>query len=481
MKKRILTLLLTLVLLLGVLCSCKSNVPDVEDTSELFVSTNESETNDNSEAPIAIMDDFGGYNFTVLTRKGSWESNDITASATGNSLDQAVFTRNETLSSKYNFKIVEIKDNKWVETAKIQGESGVHSYDMWSFRMNDMPALAQSGYMLNLNEVSGLNLDASYYDQSLRKQGSFANHLFFLNGDMMYMDDCATGGFFVNHTVWSTYKLTEKYGKDIYQIVKDGQWTLETLEQCCKVVSHDETGDGIMNEKDVWGFSCDGWLTLSMNIGIGNELLQKDQSDVFTLNNSEKQLNDMQTLIEFLTSANVAPFDYTKSATIFNDDRQLFRESQLTNLPALSQTNVDYGVLPYPKHDAVDQTAYYSFVSTYGANAITIPSTVPDVDKVANIIELISYESQQIVTPQFNKYLFDGRVTQRVEDSEMLDLIFSNRKYEICYLWSTGGLYTSMQALLSTEGADIASTFKSLETSVSESVARKLERIEQLT
>ena len=73
-------------------------------------------------------------------------------------------------------------------------------------------------------------------------------------------------------------------------------------------------------------------------------------------------------------------------------------------------------------------------ITTYGSNCITICSTVDgeDMDKAANIIELLSYESMQSVTPKLEEYLLAGRVVSEAADAEMLEIALDGKSYELC-------------------------------------------------
>ena len=57
----------------------------------------------------------------------------------------------------------------------------------------------------------------------------------------------------------------------------------------------------------------------------------------------------------------------------------------------------------------------------------------------------------------------------------MLEMIYSVRTYEICYLWSTGSLYSTMIALNDSNAEGIASAFIEVKGAVEASVAYKME------
>ena len=73
---RLLCAIIVIVILLPTVIACKKEeIPEESDSQDV---SNSQESDGN--APTPYMDDFGGYEFKVLTRKGgTYESNDITA------------------------------------------------------------------------------------------------------------------------------------------------------------------------------------------------------------------------------------------------------------------------------------------------------------------------------------------------------------------------------------------------------------------
>ena len=222
--KRIVCLLLLLCILIPTFVSCgdESN----EDKGTVVEGTID------PNAPTPYMDDFGGFDFRVLSRNEEWvKSDDITGKMDGSTLSRATFKRNIMLQEQYNFNIVEFREDDWVSVAEKAATSGDNVYEMWSFKMNDTAPLAVKGYLYDLNGVEGLNLDAQYYDQLAREQASVANRLFFLTGDMLYRDDLSAMCFCINMNLWDNHNLSNIYGKDIYQLVNDGEWTFSAFEK----------------------------------------------------------------------------------------------------------------------------------------------------------------------------------------------------------------------------------------------------------
>lgn len=468
-------------LMLGtaILTSCsKDSKEDDEGDESNSVEVSTEALPGSEDEPIPYMENFGGYEFRVLTRgAGAWTSNDIVGEIMGTIVDQAVYTRNETVGRAYNFTVAETRSNDWVATARNTASSGSDSFDMWSFKANDITALALEGYLYDLNEVPFMRLDAAYYDQALRKQGSFANRVFFLTGDLIYQDDMATAIMTFNVDMWNKFKLGEAYGvSSMYELVDAGKWTLQTFEEMARMTTKDENGNGVRDASDWWGFNYENGNILSLNIAANNDLLYKDSDDIFVLNQSEKQLTDMQNIMKLLNSG-YAYSSLGNAGSLFTKDVQFIEMNWVSALPGFIASGVNFGVIPPCKADE-EQKEYRSFITTYGSNCITICKGVEDANKTASIIELLSYNSREIVTPKLHSYLFDGRIIPNPDDSRMLQYIIDHRCYELCYLWSVGSLYSTMIGVNNADGVGLASALESSREAVESSIARKLERLE---
>lgn len=470
---RLLCAIIVIVILLPTVIACKKEeIPEESDSQDVSTSQ-ESDGN----APTPYMDDFGGYEFKVLTRKGgTFESNDITADLTGSVVDQAVYQRNARLKQEYNFQIVETKESNYVDVAKAQGSSGAHVYDMWSFAMDGMASLAQEGYLYNLNEVKGLNLDAPYYDQNTRENASFANYLFVLTGDMLTADDISTNITLMNKELYETYKLEEIYG-DIYDVVMDGKWTFEKMKTYASKAYGDDDGDGIMTAKDRWAGSCQKGHLGNFYIAFGHDVLKKTSDDTFVLNEDPELISKLQELIEYLRG----PSHYWKNdfGDLYTKGNQLFWYCQIAHVNKVRAAGVENIMLPNPKYDE-EQDDYYTYVPCGGSNCITICSTVKNVDLVASIIELTSYESMDTVTPALMEYLLGGRIIDNARDAEVLEKILDTRTYAYNSFWNTGGIVGALGVQLEAGSTDIAHCFAAARTEVNASVQRKLERLQRL-
>lgn len=471
---RVLLVFLIIALLLPSVVACGNKGDETDDSGTTDVSESVQVA---PGAPVPYMDDFEGYQFKVLTRGGGdWQSTDITAELSGNIVDQAVYTRNASLKQKYNFDIVETKHPNWNDHARTLGEAGEAAYDMWSFTMNQMASLGQEGYLYNLKEVDGINLSAPYYDQNTVRDASFANYLFFVTGDLLTMDDIATTCTLVNSDIWEDLQLDSEVG-DIYELVKNKKWTFDKLKTCAQKATFISTGGSQMTKDDNWGGAAQKGQIANFYIAFGQDILKKNADDTLYLNEDTKLITELQEILGYLGgNEHYWRNDY---GDLFKYGKQLFWYASIHEVPRMQEASMDFFVVPNPLYDE-DQEEYHSYVTAYGSNCITICSTVRNIDLVASIIELASYESMNTVTPAFIEYLIGGRIIDNHEDAEMLQMVLNTKTYAMTDLWSTGAISSSLGTLLENKSTNVASAFAEGRESVSSSVQRKLERLQRL-
>ena len=447
--------LATLMLLLPLsACSSKDNDQTDKTVERTEVVT---ETNDGVVAPTPYMDDFQGFECRFVSDAGAFESDDITGTLTGSVLSKATYGRNMALEEKYHFVITE-KRGGATGDAQRNGAAGEHVFDVYALRMNQTPQVFLSGYICNLNDVKWFNLDAPYFDQSVREQATFANRLFFLTGDMLYMDDMTTYALWFNSQTWSDLHLTSIYGKDLYTLVRDNEWTFEKYKLLCEKATFEKDGEQGITSNDHIGSVYSRSDVFVHSVAMNNDVLTKDSEDILTLNNSSKVIEDLMRICELFSSSSFENIHNDRE--VFMSGHSLFQTWHLMTAPTFLEKGVDFGIVPHPMADD-GQESYRSFVYSYGANTLTIPTTAPDKDKIANIIELISYESMTTLKPAFEEYIFGGRIVNHADDLEMLKILMSNKKVELAYMWKPGDFYERLEEQLKDRGTGLTGVFAS--------------------
>lgn len=504
--KRILSLILAVLMCILALSACASEVDqntDVTTPSSIAGDNTPDNTPDNTAdnnttppvpdetniTPDLPEADFEEHKFNVLTRgqySATWYSRDIYAEGlTGEVINDAVYARNKKIEDQYNFEIVEIGSNDPANVAKTSIMSNLDEYDMICIKIKDhITSLVNSGFLNDLKKLELMDLSQPYYDQHSMQFLSIANKQFAVTGDLLTMDNDATRCALFNKNLFNSLQLAQNpsVGDSLYNIVTNGKWTLDMLQTCSTLATADLNGDGQMDDEDQWGMANEGFNCLALYNASGNVLFEKDPTtDVPSyIAYNEKSISAFQRIIPLINSDFSKWYTdaYSEVHPFFQDGKILFHLAQLSEVSLYRAMEFDFGILPLPKYDET-QDRYYSPVTAYGSNCISVPITASNLDRTATIIEALSCESMYTVTPAYYDVMLKGQRLRDEESVEMLDIILSTTMYELGYIWNWGGIYDTIYQSASNGNIDIASRFKTMERMCNKAIESTIKAMEQ--
>ena len=199
---------------------------------------------------------YNNETFTVLCPgkgDGEWECKDFWAETDSDDpVISAVFARMSLIEDRFGVKI-EIIEN--ATRGGIGGlvkkdiSSGDKEYDLVMQVMSNAYTLAQSGYLINLEEVPYLDLKSDVWDQSYLSQSSIGGINYFATGEITTMDNDGTWVMMFNK------KLAANLDLDIYTLVKEGKWTFDKLLELAKDFYEDLNNNGQADEQDKFGIT----------------------------------------------------------------------------------------------------------------------------------------------------------------------------------------------------------------------------------
>ncbi len=395
--------------------------------------------------------DWGGEKLLVLGRINEtyeqFTSYEIYAEAeNGEVVNDAVYRRNRTLEDKYNVTIAQDLQTDPAGTLNKTISAGDDVYDVALLVQNTITSLAQSNRLIDLNSLKYVDFDKPWWNKALNDRVSINHKIFFTTSDFMLVDKKRTSVLFFSRA------MTEDFGLgNLYDVVRDGKWTVDRMESMCKTVTRDVDGNGTYDQFDQYGLGVERYNFCVMVYGCGNTITTKDKNDIPVLGmNTPRILTSIDKLLTFCGDQTLTFYveDYNgrydgdfwnMSYEVFIDGRALFYADFPQDLKKLSANcPFDYGVVPFPKFDEA-QEDYYTL--TAQAMLITVPVTNADPDFAGFMLEALSAESRITSLPAYyettckTKYMYD-------EDSaEMLDLTFAGIIYDLGMLYNVGGLY----------------------------------------
>ncbi len=471
--RRFIALILVALTLCVLLASC--NDP-TDDTSKSDVSVEE------KEELFANLPDvnYEGATFTIYVEGDTLERYKsievMPLEGAPELITEAVLERNALVEKQFGVEIKELRtatSTEMVTNIEAEIATGGSTYDAVMAYLPNAGTLAAGGALYDLNEFETLNLDEDYWDTTAVKSLSVAGKTFFVVGDMNLLAyDCT-------HCIVFNKDVVEENSLDNpYDLVYDGEWTMDKLLEMSKVVTV-ENGDGKWDLDDTWGFLINNNYATSLYFGAGETLTTKNVDDIpiiavegdraatvfgkiFNICNDDKV-----TRIEDYVDAYADV--YTKASESIASKKALFRSMAVVDIQELGNYECNFGIIPTPKFNE-DQDDYYSYVSVIYASSATIPITAKDPEMSAVILDAMCQASTNTVKTNYYDKMLSYRKLQDDDGVAMLDMIFDNRVFDLAAvynwgaanMWDANALTTFMNTVAFSGSNTFASSFESI-------------------
>lgn len=451
--KKTLAALLAVVMLSGVLVSCKKDGKENTETSEVSTVAETGRLAELGER------DFDGAVFTVLDANDypdmhvNYATEDTQSSS---NITQALYERDVVMKMNYN-----LGDIKYVPVTKAfdgcnglstQILAGTCEYDMvistavGSSSAGTLPLLAVNGMLKNLVDIEYLSLDKEWWSPLIYKQLTINKTLYFTTGDIVPSLYQAPAAMYVNMDLLKQYYADT----NIFEMVEKGEWTLGKLYQLTKDVSQDTNEDNMMRATDdFFGIAMffNGLSIQEFVIGAGATFSTVKNNDL-TMDNLKsetvgKLIDSIKSLFPGMKytygdggdQQNV--IDYA-----FKGGKSIFLAHQLEcAMFHLRDMEGDYAIIPYPKADT-DQKQYISNINHWCDCFVSVPLSVSDerAEFVGFMMEAMAAYSRDNLYPFIYGSVLKYQRVNDPQSSAMIDVIMDGIviDYAVCY--DIGGL-----------------------------------------
>lgn len=457
--------------------------------------------NDESETSGGVIgNDHGGYNeaddkyfvnmpelpadkteFRVLvydnTEQTTYYSEEVGVDkyeTTDEKLEEAVRNRNGVVEENYEVEIVPVYTANVYTAIDNDVKAATGAYDMAMPFLGQCARLARSNALYDLTDEKFsqyLDLEMPWWDHNATDSLSINNKVYFTTGDISIMPKIVSIAVTFNKQM-----LKDTFPDvDLYEMVENGDWTLDKMIEMSKEVTLDSTGDGQFTYDDTWGLSSSYADSVFFYLASGERLVKKDVDDNPTIAiGNEKSIKVAQSVLEELEKTNewvIHAQDFGLSGAeiwqtsldIFGENRALFRTSAFSAIKKLRKykDGHDFGVIPMPKYDKT-QEEYYTPCSALYAYGVVIPVSAPNPEFSAYMLEVMACEAKNYITDAYYESILKSRDMKDEESEVMLDkYIFNNVVYDIGFVYDFGGISNMMQTLVSNNSKDIASKLES--------------------
>ena len=449
---------------------------------------------DNTQPPVsdAIELPTEKLNMTVkvLTRGNNWGAWDIVYDTSETPevvdvLNDAIKTRNDAIYAAYGVDFEKIVAPGTVKaTAELKLQSHTHEYDILLPTIAEAGQLAQQGFLIPTDELTYMDTDQAWYDQRCLEDLQIKGKNYFFLSDITAVDLDAIWTFFFNHKMIRDYGLENPYELVAnYDVDGAEKWTYDKMLEMCEAVTPVRAED-TPTKTSGWGIVGHDYIITSVYIGSGERVATADANGDISLtmnNNSGRVVNIMEKLIELkpywcrygLTSnayaGDYGPAerygfepgdDYPELIGVFTGGHSLFLGEVLSTLRTNSfvETDLEIGVLPTPMFDDT-QKEYYCAVNDK-ASAMAIPITSLEIEKMSIIVEAWARESHKTLLPAYYDNCMTNRYAKDNITSDILDLIFESRTYDLGIYYGWGELANRFTALTYASKTNFSSMYR---------------------
>ena len=479
MKRKVLSLLLAGVMLIGMLAACAT-----PDTGEQGSDVNlESETGDKYQQALATLTvDMKGEDFVVLGRgdAGSSVSEIMREEASSDPLENAVYNRNRDLSEicKLNYIAKLTPSDALSDTLSNDIKAGAGEYAIAFPDMRVAGTMATKSMLKDFHDLSYIDLDAEWWDQGTAEM-SVVGKTFWMNSDINYLAHDVT---FL--TLFSKVMAQSQGLDDLYETVNNGEWTIDVFSATAKKVSSDLDGNGKYDENDAYGLIGTSTMGFAMFYGSEMRYVACDEDGEPYLAMSETDLLKASDLLDKVldllysghSSYIVAAGKEQEALHMFINNQGLFYLECAGYINSLRNMSDDFGVLPLPKYSE-EQERYATYVNPV-ASTMVVPVGPKNYDDLSKAIETMAILSSESVIPTYYELVLKRKTIRDEESAQMLDIIFSNRIYDLACFYEQIGLMHIFQGAVNAKTNSYSSKYSSAAKKAEKELIRIVRRIE---
>ena len=438
MDKKI--ILLLAFLLSALLISCSGNPADNKGTGEtnkISDSVEDEETTAGRLTDNMPEKDMNGWELKIVSHHDhlSSESTIYAAELNGEIINDAIYQRNSSLESRFNFTMNVTPGTGWASDYTLLKNSilaGSNDYNLSFMLPYAMSGnLVFDGYLYNMLDIEYINYDQPWWHSNVNEMFTFYNYLPFASSDFLLSSYQYANILIFNKIMAEAYNI-----ESITDNVRGGTWTLDKFKEIISVFSVDMNGDGIFDVNDSYGFTTNfGYHAITWGYAVG-EVGVKLSDDGVTLGYQSERFSHLaEWLYEILYNSNLTyEILWDNVCDIKWDENRTFIEALwLADLEKYRNNTSEYTIIPYPKYNET-QELYHTYMDAR-AGAVAIPITIDD-ESLANIgivLEALACASYNDIVPVYLESITHSKYSRDPESIEMLDYIAAGRVWDIGY------------------------------------------------
>jgi len=395
----------------------------------------------------------------------------------GDPMNDAIFNRTTIVEEYLNIDITQTNIGGIADVSPAVQKSVTAQDDAYQLALThciqNVASMVTSGYLYNYDKLNYVDYNAEWWNREMMDVLRLGKNTYYGVSD--YMIPCPYAIFF-NKNLIEDYQF-----ENPYELVYNGEWTIDKFCEMATAVTTDTNGDGKYTSDDIIGVCVEeGSKYISFMTGADQYMTKKNDQGRIEL---DMNTDRMITIVEKLGAlANATGVVASENTIFIKDGRLLFELHTIANAVNYRDTEVDIGILPYPKFDENQE----NYISLDWGGLMCIPTTIANPDMVGAALELLAYESANEVIPTYYDVLLEGKLARDTDTIAMLDILFDTIAYEVGgnYFGFESGLsdlfYTTCRLTFYNKSTDFGSWYKSKEKASNKLLERFYTSLEEL-
>ncbi len=493
--KKTLSILLALLMLLPTFTSCAESETNTETTEadttvDVTAGAEEETVPEETEmtranTPDTLPDglDFSGLAINFAYLDGNKQKRELYVEEdTGDALDSAIYARNMAVEERLNIKIAPAPVAEPHTAAQTAVTAGTDDYQVVGGQQYQLMKQATQGLYYNVNELKYLDTTQPWWAQNFVEAATIGNdRLYYLTGDATMTMLMNMGVIYVNNSIFENM-----YGPvdDLYQIVLEGGWNYDVMQQYIEGTYIDANGDTTRDVDDIYGFAAHTISMMDYLVG-GADFRFCDYDDEgypYLIINSERAVSfaeELQKLMYENTGTYILEGSVAGEETgiaKFSEDTLMFLPFRAETSEKLRDMESDYAILPCPKFGE-DQENYSTAVHD-SATVLCIPITnVEHIDATTAFLEAFAAESYRTVTDVYFGTLLKEKFARDENVATIFDIILEGVYFDFACLHSYA--LNSIGQIFRSTTSDRGSTFASFYQKNAKAYDKMMDRLVQ--
>ncbi len=454
MKKRILACLLAAMMTMPmVACGNSSEEKQGETTPTDTTATEATETEPKLKSGVPEGTTFNGETVSIwyTTKSVSVAETylDLAGDNNGETLADAMYYRNieveELLDVQLNYFDAQVTTDQTGASLEKLVMAGDTTYDMFSLIQWNAAKYAYQNMYYNMKEAPYISFDQPWWNYDYMKEMTIGeDKIYCMVGDVHVDSTRCMNCVYYNKAMYTDYY---EDGDGMYDLVLEGKWTYDVLQQKAGEVWMDVDGDNTASFDDQLGYSLNDYNNVDgIMYACGVRATGRDENDVPVLTlMTERGVDALKKTYDiYYNTVGGLGMGLCKYATTEYEEDVMFRDKFsegstmyyfgfFYSAESLRDMDDAYGIVPFPKLDE-DQENYYSIAHDI-ISVMCLPVNCAKVDVSSAVLEALAFIGYEDVLPAYYESLLKAKYARDAKSAQMIELIRDNFITDVAYVY----------------------------------------------